>query len=209
MKFSFTAFFLLCCQTVFCQWSVNIHGGYASINMVNHATYTQPDHAYSVGLGGTYTFKHHIAAVAEVNYELKGAQGSINYYNIVGDKVLSYNKQLQLHYVTVPVMARYSIGEKGIQAFVNAGMYYGYLAGAWVNPQTKGISHDVTADFKRIDFGLASGVGMLLHFNNMYSISLEWRNNYGLTNVGAQSTNQYNRTNLFQLAVQYHIPDNK
>jgi hypothetical protein len=43
----------------------------------------------------------------------------------------------------------------------------------------------------------------------MYSISLEWRNNYGLTNVGAQSTNQYNRTNLFQLAVQYHIPDNK
>lgn len=196
---------MLCYQTVFCQWSINMHGGYANTGILNHVTYNQPNSSYIMGLGGVYEFKNNIAVIAELNYEQKAAQGTINYYNLIGDKVLSYNKQLQLHYITVPVMARYSLGSKGIYAFVNAGLYYGLLAGAWVNPQDKGISHDVSADFKSNDMGLAGGLGMHFFMNNTFSISLEWRNHSGLSNISTLANNQYNRSNLFQLSVYYHL----
>lgn len=205
MKFIGAIFFMLCYQTVFCQWGINIHGGYANTSVLNHETYNQPNNSYIVGLAGVYQFKNNIAVVAELNYERKAAQGTINYHNIIGDKVLSYNKQLQLHYITVPLMARYSLGSKGIYAFVDAGLYYGWLAGAWVNPQDIGISHDVSKDFKPNDIGFAGAFGMHFFINNTYSISLEWRNHSGLTNISTQANNQYNRSNLFQLSAYYHL----
>jgi opacity protein-like surface antigen len=197
---------LALCLSFYCkaqQIGVSIHGGYNQTSISGNSIADKSINAWNAGVGGMYELNKHIGVLAELNYDLKGAQGLISKYNAYGNKILSYNQTLQLHYLTLPVMAQFLVGSDRFNVFVNAGVYNGYLARAWVNPQDKGISHDVTSDFKRNDFGLAGGVGIQFQLNNHYGISLEWRNQYGLTNISSIANNQYNRINSFQFGVNY------
>lgn len=199
-------FVFMLCNHCFAQTTnaVGIHGAFSMAQLTGHPIYHSGVNTWSAGLSHVNAHKN-FAIVAELNYEGKGAQGTINYYNVVGDKLLSYDKRLQLHYITLPAMLRYTIGRKKIHAFANAGGYYGFLAAAWANPQDKGVSHNVTSDFNRNDLGLAFGAGGSFNMSEHYSISLEWRNHYGLKNVSASVGNQFNRNNLLQLSLYYQL----
>lgn len=185
------------------RWSMGLHGGYSAVLLKGHPVYNQSINAWGIGIGANYGISGLLSICAEVNYELKGAEGTVSYYNSNGDKVLDYTKKQELHYITLPVMVRFSAGVKNIKAFLNLGGYYGFLAGAWVNPQDRGVSHDVTPAFNRNDVGFAGGLGVSYQLGTHYTIGLEWRNNAGLTNVSKHMASQYNRSTIFEAGINY------
>lgn len=200
------ALFALLCFSYWCnaqRFAVNVHGGYNKTSLSDHPVYNQSIDAWSIGMGYVHQLNKYVGVQAELNYDLKGARGDITSYNSSGNKILSYSQNLQLHYVTVPVMARLNLGSGKFKVIANAGFYYGFLAGAWVNPQTKDISHDVTSDFNRNDLGLAAGAGFLYQLTPSYGLSLEWRNNTGFLSVSPTANNQFNRSNNVQLGMHY------
>jgi opacity protein-like surface antigen len=204
MKTLITTLFLLICNTSFSQWSFNVHGGYAYTSIPDQILFSESKNSFVLGLGSAYNITKSIAFIAEVNYELKGSKGTLIYTSANSlDNIQQVNQQLQLHYITLPVMARYFIGKKGIKVFVNAGMYYGFLTEARISPKYSDLDLVVTPGFKRNDIGLAGGLGMLVNVSKKIGISLEWRNHYGLTNTVSNLSNQYNRSNIVQLGVQY------
>lgn len=99
--------------------------------------------SYSVGLGYT---------------QIRG-NGTVNYYNLVNDVVLSYNKMQVLHYAQIPVLFKYQFVNhaKHKLGFV-AGLQYDFLLAAWHNPQRVNVNHDVTNQFVRNMLGYQTGL---------------------------------------------------
>jgi hypothetical protein len=77
-------------------------------------------------------------------------------------------------YIVLPCYGSFYVESGKFKVFANAGFYYGYIAVAWVYPPTKNVSHSVSSDYKRSDFGLAGGLGFLYKIKPNYSMSLEW-----------------------------------
>lgn len=117
-----------------------------------------------------------------------------------------------LNYVEIPVLAKYTFGLRGVGLEVNAGPFVGFLLNATekssgtssiyidkngtplempngsggyvpVPPQSFDASTDVTSSIRKMNFGVAGGVGVLFPLSGSSNLSLELRGLYGLTNV--------------------------
>lgn len=110
----------------------------------------------------------------ELLYSSKGSK--IAYNNIFGDGEYRFN----FNYIEMPVLAVINLTEN---FNIHAGPYAGYLASTNIKHLSNGEIDDVAdlepENFKRIDFGLAGGIGVELngfHFGARYT--------HGLSNVG-------------------------
>ncbi|MDX2430330.1 MAG: outer membrane beta-barrel protein, partial [Bacteroides sp.] len=98
--------------------------------------------------------------------------------------------------------------------FINAGPYLGFLINA--NTQTKNIEgypdtkNDFTENYKRSDWGISAGLGIAIPIGSKLSLSLEVRNNLGLSQINTGDVWQggYVKTNATNLLVgaAYHFP---
>lgn len=107
-------------------------------------------------------------------YSSKGSK--IAYNNIFGDGEYRFN----FNYIEMPVLAVINLTEN---FNIHAGPYAGYLASTNIKHLSNGEIDDVAdlepENFRRIDFGLAGGIGVELngfHFGARYT--------HGLSNVG-------------------------
>lgn len=202
----FIAFLLVSWQQGYAQvLTMSLHGSISNVKLTNYVL-DQALIGWNAGIGGGYNLNKHFAIVSELNYESKGVKGELEYYTENGgDEIFSTEENLHLAYVTIPAMLRYTIGHKKIHGFANAGGYYGFLLDAWVNASEEAVSFNATSFHKRSDLGLAFGVGVSYDMNTKYSISLEWRNNYGFKDVSNYAGDQFNRSNLTMLAVYYQL----
>lgn len=110
----------------------------------------------------------------ELLYSSKGSK--IAYNNIFGDGEYRFN----FNYIEMPVLAVINLTEN---FNIHAGPYAGYLASTNIKHLSNGEIDDVAdlepENFKRIDSGLAGGIGVELngfHFGARYT--------HGLSNVG-------------------------
>lgn len=112
---------------------------------------------YHVGVLYQWNLLGPIAIQPELQYSLQGSnlKGAFTDY------------QTKLHYFTVPVLAKITVGP----IFVEAGPQFGYLVSANQSGQvqitnTNGsasygqVSQDATDQYKRADFSLAAGAGL-------------------------------------------------
>jgi len=178
--------------------------GYSNSLGTNNAPFTNSNNNFKMGINFQYAFVPNFVLVSELNYEQKGGNGDINYYNTLGDITLTYNKTQYLHYATLPVLFRLQYGNK-LKPFIDAGFYYGFLINAWENPQIIGINHTVTNNFSRSDAGICYGAGLTFQLNKQYTLSAEWRMNNGLMDISKTGNNSMNQSNIFQLSIHYFI----
>ncbi len=180
-----------------------LHGAYTTNTISTQTVYSASHVGINMGAHVQYSFNDYFAAYTELNYEQKGAEGTISFLNSIGETTLSYNQTQYLNYATLPVLFRASMGNNKARVFANAGMYYGFLFNAWVNPQTISVDHDITANFNHNDFGLAYGIGLSYQLNKQYALCGEWRMNNGLVNISKTGNNQLNQSIVFQLGFNY------
>jgi hypothetical protein len=185
--------------------TLGVHGSIGNVKVTNNV-FDEAVIGWNAGIGVGYRINTHFTIVSELNYESKGSKGELFVSTEVApDLLIPAAYKLQLNYLTIPAMIRYTIGQKRLHGFVNAGGYYGFMASASLNAQGKELRSLVTQNYRRNDLGLAFGAGGSFDLSEHYSISLEWRNHYGLRDVSTSATNQFNRSNFMQVTLQYQL----
>lgn len=143
---------------------------------------------FSSGLSFQYNFPKLISIRTNISFERKGftTQGSATDQN--GNQIGEITVHSYFDYLTIPILGRLTFGKK-INFFVNAGPYIGYLIKQ--TNVTEAFSEypktetDNTDKFKRIDFGVTTGLGARIPIKSKIFLSIEIRNNLGLTNISS------------------------
>lgn len=123
-----------------------------------------------------------------IGYTQIRGNGTVNYYNLVNDVVLSYNKMQALHYLQIPLLLKYNfVSTANYKLGLAAGVQYNFLLTAWQNPQRVYVNHDVTNLFVRNVLGYQTGIvySKLLPNNKQLHVNLTYMAN--LTNIQKSS----------------------
>lgn len=150
---------------------------------------------FLVGFGLETPLNDNFSLLANVNYERKTPKTSFvdefsgNYDPITG--VYNYDEipaKVRIHYITIPVNVKYYFGAQK-NFFVQAGPYAGFFIDDtfFVDGKEQTMETAGGSDFKLLDLGLSSGVGVQFKTDEKHHISLSLRNNLGLTNISDMS----------------------
>ncbi|MCA6364433.1 MAG: PorT family protein [Bacteroidetes bacterium] len=192
---SIFAFFLisisLAANAQFNRLDIGVQGGVSRASLYGNSSIYGGHKArmgYAGGLFAQYNFTPHIALRSGVSFERKGSTLELTMMDITGAEIGTFRGKETFDYLTVPLLFRFSFGKK-IQYFVNAGPYVGfllkqteYIEAFQILPET---TNDLTANFKKNEFGASLGAGVNYALNDSYVFSVEVRNNLGLNNLSA------------------------
>jgi hypothetical protein len=135
---------------------------YTSLRMTNQNIYGytetfRPVITFSAAFFFQYNFSEHFSLKPNFGFEVKGADyGFAGYEDFYSDKI-------RLGEIMVSLLARATFGKK-VAFFVNGGPYSGIL-------------------FQSYDAGISSGIGVLFSTKKSLAITVEVRNNLGLSDV--------------------------
>jgi len=126
--------------------------------------------------------------------ERKGGSSNITFTDYNGNDLGRAYVPEHFDYVVVPLLFRAAFGQK-IKYFANAGAFFGYLTkqttmGSRTGPA--GLKNvDNTYHYERTDAGISAGLGISIPVKSKFSISMEVRENYGLTDVSKAKPDLY------------------
>lgn len=168
-----------------------------------------PIRGFSAGLIFQYNFPQLISIRTNIAYERKGAKYQIQsaYYNY--DPTLDMNRNLNLDYLTIPVLIQLSFGNNR-KFFANIGPYFSSLIKQTV---ISTFEYEIE-EYRKLDWGISSGLGVRFTINDNLLLIFELRNNLGLYdiskvidyNVGSSFTNSTNL--LIGIAYQFGSKNN-
>lgn len=143
---------------------------------------------FSSGFTFQYNFPKLISIRTNISFERKGLTTQGTATDEYGNQIGEITFHSKFDYLTIPLLVRLTFGKK-INFFINAGPYIGYLIqqknvieafGEYPKTET-----DNTDNFKRTDFGITTGLGARFPIKSKLFLSLEIRNNLGLTNISS------------------------
>ena len=137
----------------------------------------------SAGVFGNMSFDNGFALQTEVNYEQKGGKTD--------------NITTTYDYISVPVLAKYSMGTSDRTALkfnINAGPYASFLVNAENEIDTDGIKNtvDMKDNTENIEFGVITGFGMEYPVGDN-SLIFDIRLGLGLTAFDKEDSKLYNK----------------
>ena len=137
----------------------------------------------SAGVYGNLAFENGFALQTEVNYEQKGGKTD--------------NINLNYDYISVPVLAKYSLGKSDRTALkfnINAGPYASFLLNAETETDVDGTENtvDMKDETENFEFGVITGFGMEYPIANN-SLTFDILLGLGLTAFDKSNSDQYNK----------------
>jgi len=167
---------------------------------------------YAAGLVFQYNFPKVLSLRTGIMYELKGTSFPLDSASIAANPSAAHDALEQIDYLTVPLLLRATFGDK-INFYVNVGPYWALLLkrvqvleAAANNGYGGGSSDkeiDLTDNTEKTDFGISAGVGASAVFNERIVISLEVRDNLGMTDIAPQAYELKTRTILILAGVAF------
>jgi opacity protein-like surface antigen len=191
-----------------------VEGGISIANLSSNDTYYKDIYesrtGYAAGIALQYNFPKIISLRTGVMYELTGASSDIIFTDNQGNPTEAIKTLDNIDYLVVPLLLRATFGDK-INFFVNAGPYWAtllkrrlVLEKAIVLPNGDTVDeYDTTDDTKKTDFGISAGIGAAAVFNERIAISLEVRDNLGMTDIAPQTYELKTRTILILAGVAF------
>jgi len=159
---------------------------------------------YAAGVALQYNFKKVFSLRTGAMFELKGATSEITFTDQSGNIIGKGEIKQDLGYLTIPLLLRATFGNK-INFFVNGGPYWASLLTAKliIEPVPANIDHeqDIKYQFETTEFGVSGGIGVSALFNELILISLEVRNNMGITDISPGTYEVKTRSLLFLAGV--------
>jgi opacity protein-like surface antigen len=162
---------------------------------------------YAAGLAFQYNFPKVLSLRTGIMYELKGTSFPLDSASIAANPNAAQDALEQIDYLTVPLLLRATFGDK-INFFVNAGPYWSLLLKRVVvleaaSSYATDEKIDLTDDTEKTDFGISAGIGASAVFNERIVISLEVRDNLGMTDIAPQTYELKTRTLLILAGVAF------
>lgn len=135
------------------------------------------------GLLAQYNFTNRISIKSKILYHTKGGSGLKKL--ATGSE---YNHQVDLHYLTLPLLVQLSLGNNKWGFFCNTGVYLGCLMKEEnvFSPPTEEANNTITNksdNTNKLDFGIELGSGVSFQFSERIKILLESSYDYALTNT--------------------------
>lgn len=159
---------------------------------------------YSGGVSLQYNLSESFALKTGLNFERKGSKQKLMLLCISDESSKGATSKFNLNYITVPVLSRFSGGEK-VKYFVDAGMFVGYLLNAQVITEyfNKTETSNSTKYRKKGDFGTSIGIGALVPIKDKIRLSIELKNNHGFINIDKNPINDNLsiKTNITKLLI--------
>lgn len=168
-----------------------VEGGISIANLTtddgNYKDVYESRTGYAAGLAFQYNFPKVLSLRTGIMYELKGTSFPFDSASIAANPSAAQDALMEIDYLTVPLLLRATFGDK-INFYVNAGPYWALLlkrimvleaASSYASDQ----EIDLTDDTEKTEFGISAGVGAAAVFNERIVISLEARNNLGITDI--------------------------
>lgn len=138
------------------------------------------------GLCFQYNFPKLLSIKTGLGFEQKGSHFSVPAVDINGNVKGDYKGTTTFNYLTIPLMAQFSLGKKW-QPFINIGGFCSVMLNEQERIQAfsdyPGSKSNNTDLFKRTEFGITGGLGLAYNMEMPLAVSLEIRNNLGLTNI--------------------------
>ena len=88
-------------------------------------------------------------------------------------------------YIVVPLLFRLEYG-KGVRGFISAGPYCGYLLRSYIKASASYAvppESEYSKNFNSFDAGISAGLGIIIQVQQVISLSVELRNNFGLYQI--------------------------
>lgn len=165
--------------------------GYTVPPELNSVYSESPAFAYLGGIHFEYPLKEHLSVRIEVNYERKSQQAK-NIIEIVSfeqaSRTYPFTTKKKYDYLVLPLLLKYHFTDKN-SFYVNGGPFIGYLLKSTFTsdlhvPEFNTVNKDdTTNNNKRTDFGLSLGFGKHFELDQKSTLSLELRENLGLSNT--------------------------
>ena len=159
---------------------------------------------FLTGFSFEYNLKERFSLIVNLNYDRKRASQSLytEFIENPDDPGFYGNVKIILkkQFITLPILVRYKFGNKN-DFYINGGPFISYLLKSQLSNDYDNTSSNETKNFKKIDYGLAFGIGKTFKLKNNNEISFEIRENLGLTDIS--SINGPIKTNSFNLICNY------
>lgn len=162
--------------------TVGIHGGPTSSTIRGFETSRDLSARISflVGMSLEYQWSESSSLVSGVSYERKSFNDDTPL--AFEDGFRKVERDFEYNYLTIPLLYRFKIGNEKTKFFINAGVYIGFFQNGTVSDFE--VTFDLNEDdFEKTEFGAAAGIGVIHKISDLFNISLELRNNLGLTNI--------------------------
>jgi len=163
--------------------------GSPSLIMLKGNDFVDFRNSATIGFSGRlffqYNFKKIISLRTNLAFERKGSLVNSWAFNEYGDPIGRVQTNSKFDYLTIPLLVRATFGKR-VLFFVNAGPYLGYLlkqADVSKGENVPKTRNDNTSSFKRFDFGVSAGFGLLVPIEQNFALSFEARDNVGFYNV--------------------------
>jgi len=189
--------------------SIGINGGatYSSIRGNDLAEANDPAFNFLIGVSAEIPLSDKLSFMTAINYERKSVKQTLHfdYLGAIppgGDPAFiqgDVETNLTLEYITVPLNIRYYFGSKKI-VYINGGPFIGFFGSEYLKIDGEKADEDNNDFYKSIDLGVNLGIGAKFRLSDTQAISIEVRDNLGLTNIsnvpivgnGTLKTNAFN-----------------
>ena len=185
-------------QPIFAQDDAMQFGVKVGLNLANVSTDPDPegfsfDAVTKFGVGGImlYPLSEVLDLQVEAMYLLKGTKAEFDFFGTVSEL------ELNLAYLSVPVMVRYNLGSEDTSPYIVVGPEFGFLLSAKLKVDDE--EEDVKDEMKSIDLGFNVGAGVSMDMGTM-PVFAEVRYSLGLSDI-EDNDNSTTKTTGIQLFV--------
>lgn len=136
--------------------------------------------SFNVGASADYYFSNRWSIKAILIYDKKGWDNDfIGIEDPLGPTgVQYYRTNINVDYLTVPVLANWHFGSKR-NWYLNFGGYAGFL----IDAEDTTLKVDLKDNFETTDFGLALGIGVKIPVSDKLKLFLEYQEQAGLSEI--------------------------
>ncbi|MFD0989408.1 outer membrane beta-barrel protein [Mariniflexile jejuense] len=150
---------------------VNIGGQVSSLRGIEYETDNKFDIVQSVGVNLELGLSQSVSIVTSVNFERWKKSIDIYYNHYSNESKEGYD------FFNVPLFVRYKFGGQK-KYFLDTGGFMNY----YNKGQPNGIM-PLFIEFEDYNFGLAFGTGIVFHLNESWDITIQVRDDIGLSNI--------------------------
>jgi opacity protein-like surface antigen len=154
------------------EFGLNI--GYNNSSVSDDQSNSDSGSGYNFGGSIDYYFASDWSIKGKLIYDQKGWDNDL----IDGPNGNLYRTNINLNYLTIPIMANWHFGNKR-NWYLDFGPYFGFL----LNAEDTRFGYDITDSFNTNDFGLAVGIGVKIPVSNKLKLFFEFDGQGGFNDI--------------------------
>lgn len=143
---------------------------------------------FLVGVSFEYQLKNRLSLVANINYDRKTATDNpyIEIFDSPDDPSFYGRVKIKFknQFISLPILLKYQFGPDN-SLYINGGPFMSYMIKSELWNDYDERNTDQTDNYKSLDFGLTFGFGKAFKLKNNKEISIEIRENLGLSDISA------------------------